>query len=181
MRPRIRRMARGGQPATFDGGQMAPYAVHLADRRARCEQGAVDRLLVLEGDPLRRHGKQRRAAARDEAEHEVVLGQSLHQLENALRRLAARRIGHGMGGLHHFEPLSGQAIAVAGDHERFERALPGVLERLGHGAACLARADDDGAALGLRRQVGGHADGGQGGVDACLEHGLEKRFGRHFF
>ena len=100
----------------------------------RCEQRLVHRLLVLERDALGGKREQGRAAARDEAEHEIVLREPLHHLEDALRRLAAGFVGNGMGGLDHFEPLRRHPIAVAGDHEPIEGAVPGVFERFGHGA-----------------------------------------------
>ncbi len=73
--------------------------------------------------------EERRAAAGDEAEHEVVLAQPLDQLEDAPRRVAARRVGDRVGGLDHLQPLGRRAVAVAGDDQAFERPVPGLLER----------------------------------------------------
>ncbi len=160
---------------------MLPHHVHFRDGGARFQQRLVHGLLVLERHAFGGKCQQRRAAAGNQAEHEVVLGQPLHHIEDASRRLAAGFVGDGMGGLDHFEALRRHAIAVTGDDEPFERPVPSVLEGLGHRAGGFARADNDSAAFGFRRQMRRHAERRQGCVHTGLEHGFEKRFGRHFF
>ena len=108
---------------------MFAHGVHLADGGARLEQRLVHRLLVFEAHAFRGQREQRRAAAGDKTEHEVVLGQPLDQLEDALRRVAAGGVGNRVGGLDHFQALGRHAVAVAGHDQALERSLPGVLER----------------------------------------------------
>src|SRR5690606_38840007 len=67
--------AGGGQPAAFDGGQVAAHAVHFADRRAGFQQGFVDGLLVGQGDAFAGQRQQGGSAARDQADHQVVFAQ----------------------------------------------------------------------------------------------------------
>ena len=108
--------------------------------------------LVVERETRRRRGEQRRAAAGDEAEHEIVGGQALHAFENAQRRLFPRGVRHGMGGFDHLDALRRRAMAVAGDDQAFERALPSRLDRCGHRRGGLAGADDDRASLRRQRE-----------------------------
>ena len=61
--------------------------------------------------------------------------------------------GTGMRGLDDLDALARHAVAVAGDDEPGERAAPVLLERPRHRGRSLARADNDGAALGRRWQV----------------------------
>ena len=52
----LRRIRGRGEPPTLDRGEVLAHAVHLADMRARAQQRAIDRLLVLEGEARRRAG-----------------------------------------------------------------------------------------------------------------------------
>jgi len=115
----------------------------LDERRRHLERGLVREERRALGQRANDAGEAKAAQAlekrrREEAGAfevaEIVLGEPLHHLMDALRGLATSSVGNRMGGLDHFEPLGGDAIAVAGDDETFERALPGILERLGHGA-----------------------------------------------
>ena len=63
-------MTGSAQPAALDGGEVLAHTVDLADRGARAQQRAGDRLLVGEREPRRRQGQQRRGAAGDETERE---------------------------------------------------------------------------------------------------------------
>ena len=146
-------MAGPPQPPALDGGEMLAHGIDLADRRARAEQRAGDRLLVRKRDPRRRQGKQRRAAPGDEAEREIVRSQSLGHGEDARRGLAAAGIRHRMRRLDHLDRPRRHAVAVPGDDEAFEGTLPMIFHGLRHRRCRLAGAHHDGAAGGRLRQV----------------------------
>ena len=95
----------GGEPAALDGREMLAHAIHLRDRRAAFEQRPVDLLLVGEGQAGGGERQQRRGAARDQAEHEIIGREPAHRRQDARRRRRTRRVGHGMGGLDHLDML----------------------------------------------------------------------------
>ena len=174
---RLGREGRGGQPAALDRGEMLPDRVHRRDVGAGGEQRAVHRLLVLERDPLGGESEQRRSAARDQAEHQVVRPGALGQREDAPRRVPAARIGHRVRGLDDLDPLAGDAVPGAGDDEALERPLPVLLHRARHRGRGLARAEHDGAALRRLRQVRRHDLRRQGRRDRGVEKGAEEGAG----
>ena len=145
------------------------HAIHFGDVGAALQQRAIDRALVLEGQAGGRRGEQRRTAAGDEAEHEIVGVQIVHAFENAQRRFFARGVGHGMRGFDDFDALRRRAVAVAGDDEAFERPAPDRLDRGGHRRGGLAGADDDRAPLGRRGQEAREPFARRGGVDRGLK------------
>ncbi len=71
--------------------------------------------------PLGWHGEQRRAAARNKAEHEIVFGQALHARKNAFGRLPPCGVRNGMARLDHLQ---------CGDKGRRDRnaSRPGLRE-----------------------------------------------------
>src|SRR3546814_15232621 len=81
-------------------------------------QRPIDRLLVLQRQPLGRQGQQRRAAAGDEAQHQIVLSQALDQLQDARRGVAAGRVGHRMRGLDDGAALARDGMAVRPEERR---------------------------------------------------------------
>ena len=99
----IRLTTRAGAAATresaaLDRRQMLAHAIHLADMRAAAQQRAIDRLLVGERDVAVGQGEQRRAAARDEAQHEIV-GAERPCTHSRMRARGGRPggVGNGMG------------------------------------------------------------------------------------
>ena len=147
------------QPAALDRGQMLADAVDLIDVGAAPEQRLVQGLLVVERDPRRRQGKQSRAAARYQAEREVVGAEALDEIEDPAGRVLPRGVGNGMGGLDHLDPLQrADAVAIARDDQAGERLVsrPMRFDRAGHRGRGLAGADDDRAARG-RREEGSRA------------------------
>ena len=153
-------MARCCQPPALDGREVAAHAVHLADGRARLEQRAAQVLLVGQSQARRSQGQQRRATARDQAQHQVVLAHRGHQVEQALRGFFTGCIGHRVGRLDDLDALARHAVAIACHHQTRQRALPGIFHRACHGRRRLASADHDQApgAQALRRgQVGRNA------------------------
>ena len=148
---------------------MLADAVHLADRRAGGEELPVDLLLVGKRQADRRSGEERRTAARNERQDEIVGSESVHEAGHAQGRVPAPRVRHRMGGLDDLDPPAGRAMAVAGDDEPFE---PSRQMRLGggrHGGARLAGADDDDAPGGRRGKMRRHATLGIGGGDGGRE------------
>ena len=81
-----RRLGGDGEASALDGREMLPHRVHLDDVGARLQQRAIDLLLVGQREAGRGQRQQRRGAAGDQAQHEVVRGQSLHLVEDATAR-----------------------------------------------------------------------------------------------
>ena len=62
--------------------------------------------------------QQSRAAARYQAEHQVVRAEAFDEIEDPAGRLLPRGVGNGMGGLDHLDPLQrADAVAIARDDE----------------------------------------------------------------
>ena len=117
------RGGRARQPAALDRRQMLADAVDLIDVGAAPEQRLVQGLLVVERDPRSRQGKQSRASARDQTERQIVGTQAFDEFQNPARRLLARRVGNGMGGLDHLDPLQrADAVAIARDDKAVREA-----------------------------------------------------------
>ena len=155
---------------------MLAHAIDLADGRARAQQRAGHRLLVRERQPRRRQRQQRRGAARDQAQHEIVRPRGPATIAS-MRRAAARAgcVGHRMGGLDHLDAAARHAMAVARDDEPDERARPMVLDGARHRGRGLAGADDDGAAARRRRQMRRHDPRRRGGVECGIEEPAQER------
>ncbi|MCY1233854.1 hypothetical protein D9M72_464120 [compost metagenome] len=113
----LRGVARGGQPAALDRGQVAAHAVHLGDGRARLEQRAVHLLLVVERDAGQRQWQQRRAAAGDQADHEVVLAETGHQFQHAARGGQPGIVRHRVRGFGDLDARARHRVAVARHHQ----------------------------------------------------------------
>jgi hypothetical protein len=107
----LRRRAGPRQPASLDRREMLPHAVHLVDRGAALQQRPVDRLLLVEAHALGRQGEQRRGAAGDQAEDEIVLAQAAGERANPCRGTTAGFVGHRMGRLDDLDP--GRALFAA--------------------------------------------------------------------
>ena len=84
-------MTGGGKSSALDRREVAAYAIHLGDGGAGSEQRPADRLLVLERDALTRQRQQRRAAARDQADHQVVGAELAHEVEHPAGRRQGRQ------------------------------------------------------------------------------------------
>jgi hypothetical protein len=147
------------------------------------QKGAIDLLLVGQGEAGRGQRQQRRGAAGDQAEHEVVRRQSFHFFEDTARGGAAFLVRHGMRRLDDLDSLAGHAIAVARHHQPLERMRPLVLDGARHGGTGLARADHDGAAF--RRlqlgDVGREAGRRLGGGERCIEQFAQQGAGVGIF
>ena len=68
------------QPAAFDLVEVLAQRVDLVDIRAAAQQGARERLHLGQADPVGRQRQQRRAAARDQRDHQVALGRLLQRV-----------------------------------------------------------------------------------------------------
>ena len=167
-RHHARRRAVGREAPALDRREVLAHAVHLVDRRAALEQRLVDGLLLLERDAGCGQRQQRRAAARDQAQHEVVGGEPLRELRDALRGTPAGFVGHRVRGFDDFDAarlrlVGGRHMVVARDHQARQRRIlgPQRIDGLRHRATRLAGTDHHGAALGRLRQPGRRRLGGQ--------------------
>ena len=177
-RHHARGRAGGGELAALDRRQVLAHAIHLGDPGAAGEQGSVHRLLLRQRKARCRQGQQGRAATRNQAEHEIVRPRRMRQRENALRRRKARRVRHGMGGLHHLDMRGVRSMAVACHDKPFQRPAPMRLDSGRHARRRLARAQHDRASLGGLRQMRGQAERRVRGRDGGGKH-LAKQSGLH--
>ena len=174
-RDHARRMARRRQPAALDGRQVPAHAIHLADRGARLEEHAIHRLLVVQSEAGGGQRQQGRAAARYQAQDEVVLAQILHGVEHALRRPQARGIGNRMRGLGDFDVPARNRVTISRDDEARQRPAPMILHGPRHGRGRLARADDDHPAAWRGGEMRRDAMRRLRGTDCGIEHPAKKR------
>ena len=182
-RQHLRRLRGDGEPSALDHREVLSHRIHLDDVGARLQERTIDLLFVFQGEARRGQGQQRRRPAGNETKHAIVGTEPLYALKDAAGRLASLGIGHGVRGFDDLDALAGLAIAVAGDHKAFERMGPLIFDRLGHGGACLAGADDNG--LSFRRlqfgDEGGQAGFGARDVQGGVEHGAQQGAGVGIF
>ncbi|MCY1432359.1 hypothetical protein D9M71_483520 [compost metagenome] len=160
---------------------MLAHAVHLADGGAGLQQCLVDLLLVRQGQALGGQGQQGRATAGQQEDDAVVFIEVADQFQHALGHGQAGGIGDRVGGFDHLDLLAVGAVAVTGDDQAGDFALPAFLDHFGHGGCGLAGADDDDPAATVGGQVGFEDLTGVGGGDGCVEQFAEKflRIDRH--
>ena len=178
----LRRPRRGGEAPALDRREVFPDRVHLADVGARGEERPVDRLLVGERQPFGGKREERRRAAGDEGEHQIVRTGARGEREDARRRPSPRLVGDRVRGFDDLDSAAGDAVAGPRDDEAFERARPVILDRLRHRRRRLAGADDDRPSLRRRRQVSGHHPRRERRSDGGVEHRPQQkacRFRRH--
>ena len=111
------RAARGGQAPALDGRQVPAHAVHLADAGTAGQQCAVDGLFVGQAQAGQCQRQQGGAAAGNEAQHQIVGGQPLHQRQHATGGGFTGCIGHRMGGFHNLDVLAGHRMPIPCDHQ----------------------------------------------------------------
>jgi len=115
--------------------------------QARRER-AVDHLLVLQCQPFGRQAQQGRTAAGNQGKNEIIRGEAAQHLENAPRCCLTGSVWHRVRSFDDLDAFAGHGVTIAGHHQPFERAIPVVLHRPGHGRGRLAGADHDCASLG---------------------------------
>ena len=154
---------------------MFAHTVHLGNVGATLQQSLVDTLFVLQREPIRRQRQQRGAAARNQAQHQVVFSQALGQGHHAFGSGQTGGIGHRVGGFnnlnawpHARRPLG--RMAVTGDDETRQGRLSGPqgLYRMRHGGGSFASAQNHSAPGGL----------GQKCAHAVQRHGAPHRNGK---
>jgi hypothetical protein len=120
------------------------HGVDLVDRRAGFQQGLGSLLQVVQRHAVDGQRQQRRAPARDQAHHQVLLVGRLEQLGYGAGRLDPRLVRHGMVGFSNLDTPGGYAIAVADRYRPFDGHVGGdqALQLGGHRRRGLARADD---------------------------------------
>jgi hypothetical protein len=143
-----RRMTSGGEAAAFDRREMFAHAIYLGNIGARAQQRIGDMLLVIECKPRRGQGEQGRAAARNQAQRQIIGTQFLRHFQYACRGGAACRVRHRVRRFDNFDLAGFHSVAVARYHQPIKIALPMILDGARHGAAGLAGANHASAALG---------------------------------
>jgi hypothetical protein len=126
--------------------------------------------LSARAQPCERQGEQRRAAARDQAQHGIVGVESLHQGVDALCCGDSGGVRYRVGRLDDLDTLAGNGVAIAGHHHSRQLARPVLLQRPGHRRRGLAGTDHDQSAARWFRQVLRDAVRRLRGGDRRLEH-----------
>ena len=131
--------------------------------------------------PGRGKGSERRSATRDQAQHDVLRAQALHQFHQPLRRLHSGGVGHGMRSFRNLDAPTRHRVTIARHHQARQRAAPMVLHRARHGGRGLARAYDHqppASQFGRCGQVRRYATGGLRRRHGGVEHLAQQRRGR---
>ena len=123
-----RRCRREREATALDSRKVAPDEVHLADRRARFEEGPDHARLILDAEPVGREREQRRRAARNQREQDVSSAELVGASKRILHGGDAARARRGLDG-----PRPGRRCAASrrrraagrdderiGDRDRFE-------------------------------------------------------------
>ena len=151
-------------------------AIHFANVGAAFEQRLIDGLLFGQAQTLGGQRQQGGAATRYEAQNQIVLGQTLGQLQNFFCGCQTRRIRHRMRSLYHFQTgrhtlrtLGG--VAVTRHHHARQRGMlgPKRLNGMGHGTRSLACAKYQRSASGHLGQIVWRVVQRQGPLDCCLK------------
>ena len=169
-------LSRAGQPAALDPRQVLADDVHLADRRARTQQRAVDLLLLRERNALDRCDPVRRTAAGQQHQQQIVRGRLGRKTQRVVGGFQPGLIGHGVAGLDHPDPPRRHAMAVArgGDAGQPCRVEPERVEimPLGscrHRGRALAGGEADHPAFRRRAQMRRQHDVRMRGRDGRIE------------
>ena len=101
----LRRRTSSRQTAAFDARQMLSNAIHFTDVGATFEQGLIDGLFFCQAQTVRRQGQQSRTPARNEAQHQIILRQTLRERQNFFGSGQTCGIRHGVRGFHNFQSL----------------------------------------------------------------------------
>ena len=163
-------MAGGGEAPALDRREMLAQAIDLGNGGARAQQRYRHLLLVVEPEARRRQRQQGRAAARYQAQREIILTQRPGHFQDAPGGGGAGRVRHRMGGLDNLDFFCLYRVAIARHHKAFKLPRPMILHRARHGATGLAGADDEGPPTRRRRQMRRHAKRRLRRIDGGVEH-----------
>ena len=159
----LRRVTSGGQSSAFDAREVFTHGVHLADRRTTSQQFAVDALLVGQRQAQSRHGQERRTAAGNQTNDQIIFAQTPAQRQQTPGSIHAGLIRHRVGRFHHFYALrqtrrARRRVVVARDHQSFQGRIsrPQAFQGMRHGARCLASAKHNGSSARRWRQQSRH-------------------------
>ena len=168
-------MRAGGsrQPAALHRRDLLSHAVQFGDVGAALEHRLHQPELFIDGDAGHRLRHQRRGAARNERDEEIIGAERRRQRQRLLGGGKAGLVGNRVAGMDQRQTLQVMAVAVGGDDEALEWAIPIVFHRLRHGHGGLADRDHHGATPGLRRQVAGHRLHGVGSLDRGIEEAAQ--------
>ncbi len=169
----LRRRGRGRQPTALDGGEMLAHHVHLVNGRAASQQGLIDGLFVGQGQARTWQAQQRRAAARDQNQQQIVGAQFPGHGQDAPGCGLPRRIGHGVGGLNNFDMTGRHAMAVSCNDQAFHGGGPILFNRTRHAGGRLAGAQHQCAARRREGQMRAETDHRIGGGNRRLEQPLQ--------
>ena len=177
-------MTSRSQTPPFDARQMLAYSVHLQNIGAALQQCAVDLLLVRQSQAFSGQGQQRRSTAGNQANDQILSGETLAQSHHSLRGLESRNIWNGMRSFQHLDALlqasgPGWRVVVTGDHHTRQGSIgwPQGLKCMGHGACGLACAQDQSVPTRYSRQTMGHVQERLGTRHRCVKKLAQKPCG----
>ena len=127
----------GGEPTTLDGGEMLSHAIDFRNVGAALEERARYHLLVGKSDATRGQRQERRRAARDETDQQIVRTKPLDAIEQTLRRGATSGVGNGVTSLDDFDAVTRYGAPVTGDDHARESGRPMMLSAFAIAAAAL--------------------------------------------
>src|SRR5215469_2718439 len=109
------------EPSSLGGREMLSYCIDRGDGRTRFNEG-----LVARGGHLERHillhksGDERRTAAADEKDNEIVRGQRSQLFHDRFRCYERKRVGNGVTCTVILEPLGLRYLLIRGDDDSFK-------------------------------------------------------------
>ena len=166
------RSRRQRQPPALDLRDMFAQRVHRRDRRARGQQNFVQGDFVIQTHTLRRAGQQRRAAAGDQGNHQIIRPKPRHRRQQAPGGHLPGGVGHRMRRLDDLDPRTRRPVAIAGDNHTRKRAIPCLFNRLCQLRRAFASTHHNRAAFGLCGQKPGNIRLRQGRLHGSIKQGF---------
>ena len=130
--------------------ELLSHAIDFRNVGAALEERARYHLLVGKSDARRGQRQERRRAARDETDQQIVRAKPLDAIEQTLRRGATSGVGNGVTRLDDFDAVTRYGAPVAGDDHALESGRPMILKGFRHSGGRLASSHHAGPPFGQR-------------------------------
>ena len=138
------------QASARDGREVLAHAVHLGDRDSGAQQLPVRFLEFGERQAGCGQRQEGRSTPAEKRQHEVVRAEVLGQFQHPFGRPLSHAVGEWVAGLDDLHGPARDPMTVSGHDQTRDRAVPVVLDRLGHGGCGFAGAKHEGAPSGRR-------------------------------
>jgi hypothetical protein len=159
------RRRRQSEPAALEPRQMAADAIDLPHIRPGAEQGGGQALLLRQSEPVAGQAGQRRGAAAEQHQDEVVRTRLPREAEQPLRRRDAGFVRHRMGRADRLDPRQCDPASAPRDREARQRPLPLRLDDGRHLSRRLAERQQHRPPRRRRRQMRREHPLGQAGLE----------------